>query len=214
MDAARKGKAMKMRRSTPIFQTMRQASPSEGGGSTGVGSSGASARGAGSPSSDATICSESAELLVPAPRRFAQAGPDDDDDDDRHGEDEERCPPGKSVASPAPISTPAMTPMLYPTPVGRVDAWPCGHRVVVGEQGVVRREDDGLSHVDTDEHDGEQHHGGWPGRSRWRRRRRWGPRPGRCAPGAMRSAEHGDRDGAGEARPHRRGRRSAGSPRW
>ncbi len=36
MEAARKGRAKKMRRSTPIFHTVRQASPSEGAGSTGA----------------------------------------------------------------------------------------------------------------------------------------------------------------------------------
>ena len=63
MAAARNGRAMKMRRSTPIFQTVRQASPSDGGVSTDMsaGASGVglatSSRGAGSPRSDASICS-------------------------------------------------------------------------------------------------------------------------------------------------------------
>ena len=34
MAAARNGRATKIRRSTPIFQTIRQASPNDGGGST------------------------------------------------------------------------------------------------------------------------------------------------------------------------------------
>ena len=67
MAAARKGSAMKMRRSTPIFQTVRQASPSDGGASTGMSTVSAGAgsaavtspSGTGSPRSEASICSAS-----------------------------------------------------------------------------------------------------------------------------------------------------------
>ncbi len=47
IEAARKGRAMKMRRRALTFQTVRQASPNDGGGSTGASTTGASPRGAG-----------------------------------------------------------------------------------------------------------------------------------------------------------------------
>ena len=59
MEAARKGRAKKMRRSTPIFHTVRQASPSEGAGSTTASTSTSSPTDTGSPRSDASICSDS-----------------------------------------------------------------------------------------------------------------------------------------------------------
>ena len=67
MAAARKGSAMKMRRNVLIFHTVRQASPSDGGASTGMSTSSADAgsagatspRGAGSPRSETSICSAS-----------------------------------------------------------------------------------------------------------------------------------------------------------
>ena len=63
----------------------------------------------------------------------------------------------KSDASPAPMSTPAMAPMLISRAVGRVDARADGDRVVVRQERVVRREDHGLAHVDADQHHGDQH---------------------------------------------------------
>ena len=127
MDAARNGSAKKMRRSTPIFQTVRQASPSEGGASTGmsrVGAAGLSSSvmaaaatspsATGSPRSEASICSlnsicscrprAGSRIRVPM-RTTTTMGTAKTKNGVRHDHRAER---------PAPMSTPAMAPMLMP----------------------------------------------------------------------------------------------------
>ena len=115
MDAARKGSATKMRRSAPIFQTVRQASPNDGGDSTGTSTVvGPSARGTDSPRSEASICSVSSSCSW-VPRGGSRKrspmitttmiGMAKTMKGVRHDE---------SAARPAPMSTPAMAPMLMP----------------------------------------------------------------------------------------------------
>ena len=124
MAAARKGSAMKMRRSTPIFQTVRQASPSDGAASTGMSmatavlpASGAAAasrqQGRLAPLGGQHLLAQ-LDLLVAAPGWLAQAQADEHDDHDRHGEEEEGARQVKTAASPAPRRTPTMAPMLMP----------------------------------------------------------------------------------------------------
>ena len=122
MEAARKGRAMKIRRRTPIFHTVRQASPSEGTGSAGFPASGSvsegaatvSRRGTGSPRSDASICSLSSSCScrprigsrrrVPI-RTTTAMGSAKKKKGARHDH---------TVARPAPMRTPAMAPRLMP----------------------------------------------------------------------------------------------------
>ena len=118
MAAARNGSAMKMRRSTPIFHTVRQDSPSDGGGSTGMSSvagSGVSASGERLATLGGQHLLAQRELLVATPGRFAEA----------------QCPrrPPRTIgtakkkngarqvkraARPAPRRTPMMMPKLMP----------------------------------------------------------------------------------------------------
>ena len=161
MEAARKGKAMKMRRRALTFQTVRQASPNDGGGSTGASATAAWARpqGCGLAELGPQHLLGELELLVPAPRRLAKAGTDQDDDDDRHGEDEERDTPREEGGEARADQDAGDDADAVPGAVGRVDARAGRHRVVVGQQGVVSGEDHGLPHVDADEHHGDQHDG-------------------------------------------------------
>ncbi len=107
-----------MRRSTPIFHTVRQASPSEGGGLDGDvdgdvrGGGVAQRRGLAALGGQHLLAQ--LELLVAAPRRLAEAQADDDHEHDGHGEEEEGARQQKTAARPAPSRTPTMAPMLMP----------------------------------------------------------------------------------------------------
>ena len=121
MEAARKGRAMKMRRSTPIFQTVRQASPSDGGGSTGMsigvvatGSGGASPRGAGSPRSEASICSASSSCSCRPRGGSRRRRPIRTTTTIGTAKKKNGARHDQMAASPAPRSTPTMAPMLMP----------------------------------------------------------------------------------------------------
>ena len=173
MAAARKGSAMKMRRSTPIFHTVRQASPSEGGASTGMstGASGAATAVPAAPLPAWAVAQRDRltplgcqhllgqlHLLVAAPRGLAQAQADQDDDGDRQGEDEERRTPRPDGGQPGAEQHAGDGADADAGSMGRVDPRPRRDRVVVRQQRVVGGEDHRLTHGDADQHDGRPHH--------------------------------------------------------
>ena len=120
MEAARKGSAKKMRRRTPIFQTVLQASPSDGAVSTG--SRPRARAGAvvdvGQRGRLPTLRGEhllgQLELFVPAAGRFAQAQADQHHDAMGTAKKKKGARQDQTAASPAPSSTPMMAPRLIP----------------------------------------------------------------------------------------------------
>ena len=126
MAAARKGRAMKIRRSTPIFHTVRQASPSDGGISTGMSSTtgsdpSAAAVGArpsssatGSPRSDASICSLSSTCSWRPRGGSRRRRPTSTTTTMGTAKKKNGARHVNTAASPAPRRTPTMAPMLIP----------------------------------------------------------------------------------------------------
>ena len=122
MAAARKGSAMKMRRSTPIFQTVRQASPSDGGASTGMSTgvvapgsgAGASPRGTGSPRSEASICSASSTCSWRPRGGSCRRRPIRTTIAMGTAKKKKGARQDQMAARPAPRRTPTMAPMLMP----------------------------------------------------------------------------------------------------
>ena len=153
-----------MRRSTPIFHTVRQASPSEGGASTGMSTrqrcpgprGGVAQRRRLAPLGRQHLLAQ-LELLVAAPRGLAQAQADDDHEHDGHGEEEEGGAPAEDGGQAGAEQDADDGADADPRAVGRVDPRPGRHGVVVGQQRVVRGEDHGLPHGDADQHDGGHH---------------------------------------------------------
>ena len=111
-----------MRRSTPIFQTVRQASPSEGGVSTGMSTgaapsgamAGASPSGAGSPRSEASICSLSSSCSWRPRGGSRRRRPTTTTITMGTAKKKKGARQVKTEARPAPSSTPTMAPMLMP----------------------------------------------------------------------------------------------------
>ena len=123
MAAARKGRAMKIRRSTPIFQTVRQASPSDGGVSTGisiataagvVAGAGVSSSRAGSPRSEASICSLSSICSWRPRTGSRRRRPTTTTTTMGTAKKKNGARQLKTEARPAPRRTPTMAPMLMP----------------------------------------------------------------------------------------------------
>ncbi len=166
MAAARKGSAMKMRRNTPIFQTVRHASPSDGAASTGTSIGGPTTGSRGGVAQGGRLASFRGEhllgqldLLVAPPRWLAQAQADHHDDGDGHGKEEEGGAPRPDGGQAGAEEDAHDGADADARAVGRVDAWARPDRVVVRQQRVVGGEDHGLPHGDPDQHDGRHHHG-------------------------------------------------------
>ena len=120
MDAAKNGRAMKMRRSTLIFHTVRQASPKEGAGSARTAGSAAagapatSPRGTGSPRSDASICSLSCSCSCRPRTGSRRRVPISTTTAMGTAKKKKGARHDQTAARPAPRITPMMAPRLMP----------------------------------------------------------------------------------------------------
>jgi hypothetical protein len=121
---------MKIRRSTPIFQTVRQASPSDRGGRW---RRGVVQRGGLAALGGQHLLTQ-LDLLVATSRGLAQAQADDHDDHDGYGEEEERGTPGEDGGQPGAEEDTDDRPDADAGAVGRIDPRPGRDRVVVGQQ--------------------------------------------------------------------------------
>ena len=94
------------------------------------------------------------DLFVASPRRLAEAETDDHYDHNGHGEEEERGAPAEDGGQACTEEDSGDGPDADAGAVGRVDTGPRRDGVVVGQERVVGREDDGLPHGDPHQHDG------------------------------------------------------------
>ena len=132
MAAARKGSAMKIRRSTPIFHTRRQASPNDGGGSASPGRPGRRQRarqgrfGLAEHRSrrfgDVTV--DQGGLFLSTAPRLAEAETDQHHDGDGNGEGDEGDAPAEGIGQPRPDEHAGHRAERETGPVGGVDAGP------------------------------------------------------------------------------------------
>ena len=118
---------------------------------------GTSPSGAGSPRSEATICSLSSSCSWRPRGGSRRRRPTIDHEHDGHGEEEEGGAPGEHGGQAGAEQDADDGADADARAVGRVDPRPGRDRVVVGQQRVVRGEDHGLSHGDAHQHDGGHH---------------------------------------------------------
>ena len=148
-DAARNGSDHQIRRSVSIFQTMRHASANDGAGSSVATASPVGAHG---------------PALVGAPDRLLQPQREHDEDEGRDGEDEERRPPAERGGEQAGGERADERADGVGGAVEREHPGPGRDVVVVGEQRVVGRVDDGLAEAGAGAGDAEHEQRRWPGR--------------------------------------------------